>query len=72
MATKTENAATAWNGKGKGLTLRSAGVIWTAIFGALVLFFGWMALSFMDLKESVLRLEEGQKRIELFQTGKYR
>ena len=62
MATKTENAGTAWNWKGLPLTF--AGVIWTAIFGALVLFFGWMALSFMDLKESVLRLEEGQKRID--------
>ena len=68
MATKTESARTALNGK--GLPLPSAGVIWTAIFGALVLFFGWMALSIMDLKESVIRLEEGQKRIELLLTGK--
>ena len=68
MATKKENEATAWNGK--GLPLPSAGVIWMAIFGALVLFFGWMALSIMDLKESVIRLEEGQKRIVLLLTGK--
>ena len=66
MATKTENAATAWNGK--GLPLTSAGVVWAAIFGALVFFFGWMALSIMDLKKSVIRLEEGHKRIDLLLT----
>lgn len=68
MATKTESARTTLNGK--GFPLPSAGVIRTAIFGTLALFFGWMALSIMDLKEIVIRLEEGQKRIELLLTGK--
>ena len=68
MATKTENSDTVWNGK--GLPLPSAGVIWMAIFGALVHIFVWMAMSVMDLKESVIRLVEGQKRIELLLSGK--
>ena len=59
MNAKTENR-TAWI----QISGPSAGIVWTFAFAAILGFFGWMALSIVNLREGQVRLEEMVVRVE--------
>ena len=59
MNAKTENR-TAWI----HISGPSTGIVWTFAFAAILAFFGWMALSIVNLREGQVRLEETVKQIE--------